>query len=602
MSAPVSGLVLAAGGSSSLGQPKQLLPYRGTILLDWVVRTVEAAASLDHVTVVLGGAAREVRVRVTLGRAQVVEDPDFGEGCSSPYQAGLAALDPTTAAVVVVLGDQPGVQTEDIDLLVGEWRRSGARIMATSYRGERGHPLLFSRELFGHLEELHGDKAAWKILDRHPDWVHDVTVDRPIPQDVDTWQDEVGLSCGGDIEVLVEPFRPDPAWQALRDALLSQRSATLAVGLEPPALVGRKMVVFEDGATTGSIDQELHSAIAKQARGLLLEGGTRKLVLAGPGEERSVFLEAFRPPPHLFLLGAAFAAPPLARMASEAGFHVTVVDPRAAFATRSRFPTADEVIVGWPNEVVETAELGPQSYIVMLLHDPKFDVPALLPALRSEAGYIGVMGSRRTHERRLDQLRERGFGDDALARLRAPIGVASRGKGAHGDRGFHPRGDARRQTWSRRPPSHQSGERYPPRGVQDRGRPPHSSLSRAITRSGRVEHVVPPLWIRVLLATRPSVRRSLQPACSARVRRVAEQSTAPQPRAARTHNPVSSDGPRAQSRSREPIFWPHRPTRHDLSRPPGCGDIRARPPDQSRPTDRGILLSRSQPCSRGQTE
>ena len=189
MSATVSGLVLAAGGSSRLGQPKQLLPYRGTILLDWVVRTVAAAESLDQMTVVLGGASREVRAQLTLGRARVVENPDFGEGCSSSYQAGLAALDPQAAAVVVVLGDQPGVQTEDIDLLVGEWRRTGATIMATSYRGERGHPLLFSRELFGHLEEMQGDKAAWKILDRHPDWVRDVTVDRPLPQDVDTWQD-----------------------------------------------------------------------------------------------------------------------------------------------------------------------------------------------------------------------------------------------------------------------------------------------------------------------------------------------------------------------------------------------------------------------------
>ena len=110
-------------------------------------------------------------------------------------------------------------------------------------------------------------------------------------------------------------------------------------------------------------------------------------------------------------------------MASEAGFHVTVVDPRSAFATRERFPTADEVIVGWPNEALEAAELGPHSYIVMLLHDEKFDVPALVPALRSEAGYIGVMGSRRTHERRIEQLREQGCDNDALARLRAPIGL-----------------------------------------------------------------------------------------------------------------------------------------------------------------------------------
>ena len=189
MSAPVHGLVLAAGSSSRLGQPKQLLPYRGTILVDWVVRTVEAASSLDHVTVVLGGASAEVRPRLTLGRARVVENADYEDGCSSSYQAGLAALDPRAEAVVVVLGDQPGVETEDIDRLVGEWRREGGRIMAVSYAGERGHPLLFSRELFGLLHELHGDKAAWKILDRHPEWIRDVPVDRPLPRDVDTWQD-----------------------------------------------------------------------------------------------------------------------------------------------------------------------------------------------------------------------------------------------------------------------------------------------------------------------------------------------------------------------------------------------------------------------------
>lgn len=234
---------------------------------------------------------------------------------------------------------------------------------------------------------------------------------------------EVGLSCGGEIEVLVEPFRSDAVWEALREALIGQRSAVLAVGLEPAEIAGRRMVVFEDGATTGSVEAGLDGAIAEQAGGLLSAGGTRRLALGEPGAERAVFLEAFRPPPHLFLLGAAFAAPPLARMASEAGFHVTVVDPRSAFATRERFPSVDKLIVGWPNEALEGADLGPHSYIVMLLHDEKFDVPALVPALRSEAGYIGVMGSRRTHERRLEQLRDEGCDDAALARLRAPIGL-----------------------------------------------------------------------------------------------------------------------------------------------------------------------------------
>ncbi len=234
---------------------------------------------------------------------------------------------------------------------------------------------------------------------------------------------EVGLSCGGEIEVLVEPFRPDAAWEGLRGALLGQRSAALAVGLEPEALTGRRMVVFEDGALAGGIGDELDGAIAGEARSLLLTGGTRRLGLAGPPGDCVVFLEAFRPPAHLFLLGAAFVASPLARMASEAGFRVTVIDPRAAFATRERFPSADDVVVGWPDEVLKRAALGTHSYVVMLLHDAKFDVPALLPVLASDARYVGVLGSRRTHERRLDQLRERGCSETALARLRAPIGL-----------------------------------------------------------------------------------------------------------------------------------------------------------------------------------
>ena len=234
---------------------------------------------------------------------------------------------------------------------------------------------------------------------------------------------EVGLSCGGEIEVLVEPFRPDGLWEVLRAALIAPRGAVLAVGLTPEAVTARRMVVLDDGTTEGSIREEIDDAIAREARSLLENGGSQRRAFPAPGGECAVFLEAFRPPAHLYLLGAAFVAPPLARMASEAGFRVTVVDPRAAFATRERFPSADEVVVGWPDEALGRAALGPHSYIVMLLHDEKFDVPALLPALASEACYIGVLGSRRTHARRLAELRGRGVGEAALARLRAPVGL-----------------------------------------------------------------------------------------------------------------------------------------------------------------------------------
>lgn len=233
----------------------------------------------------------------------------------------------------------------------------------------------------------------------------------------------VGLSCGGEIELLVEPFRPDPAWKVTRDAISEQRPVAVAVALGPPALIGRRLAVFPDGARTGALHQELDDEVAAIAQELLLEGGSRKLHLPWQGEEAAVFVEAFPPSPRLFLIGAAFAAQPLARMAGDVGFRVTVVDPRAAFATRERFPTADAVIVEWPDRVLERAELDVYSYVVMLLHDPKFDIPALVPALRSNARYIGVMGSRRTHERRMAALREQGLSDDDLARLHAPIGL-----------------------------------------------------------------------------------------------------------------------------------------------------------------------------------
>ena len=233
----------------------------------------------------------------------------------------------------------------------------------------------------------------------------------------------VGLSCGGEIEVLVEPFRPDPAWKVARDAISEQRPAALAVALGPPELIGRRLAVLANGTRTGALHQQLEDEVATIAQELLLDGGSRKLRLPWRGEEAAVFVEAFPPSPRLFLIGAALAAQPLARMAGDVGFRVTVVDPRAAFATRERFPTADAVIVEWPDRVLERAELDAYSYVVMLLHDPKFDIPALVPALRSNARYIGVMGSRKTHERRVAALREHGFSDDDLARLHAPIGL-----------------------------------------------------------------------------------------------------------------------------------------------------------------------------------
>jgi molybdenum cofactor cytidylyltransferase len=189
----VSGLVLAAGASTRLGQPKQLLPFGGTTLLGHVIAEARAAAALDEVIVVIGGAAAEVRERVDLGGVTVVENPEFGEGCSASYRTGLGAADPRAEAVAILLGDQPGVDRAVIDAVVEAWRGTRDRILLASYQGREGHPLIFARELFDRLVALHGDKAAWKIVDAHRDWIRTVALDRAHPRDVNTREDYAAL-------------------------------------------------------------------------------------------------------------------------------------------------------------------------------------------------------------------------------------------------------------------------------------------------------------------------------------------------------------------------------------------------------------------------
>lgn len=183
----VTGLVLAAGGSRRLGEPKQLLPYRSGTLLDHALDTARASG-FDQLIVALGGSAAEVRRRVDLSGAEAVENRDFGEGCSSSIAAGLGAVDPRADLIVLMLGDQPGVTPDTLrTLIAGSPERT---VMAAClYDDGRGHPLAFGRELYGDLRELHGDKAVWKLMDRVGDQVVDVRVAGPIPPDVDTRED-----------------------------------------------------------------------------------------------------------------------------------------------------------------------------------------------------------------------------------------------------------------------------------------------------------------------------------------------------------------------------------------------------------------------------
>jgi molybdenum cofactor cytidylyltransferase len=193
----ISGLVLGAGASQRLGPPKQLLPFRGTTMLGWVVDQAKRATGLDEIVVVLGRAANQVRERVDFGGARVVENPVFTEGCASSYRAGLAALNPESQAIMIILGDNPGIAPEIIDHFAAEWRSEEAPIALCSYDGRKGHPMIFARSMFDQLEGLHGDKAAWKLVDANSELVQEVHFDLPFPDDINTPADIERLTTTG---------------------------------------------------------------------------------------------------------------------------------------------------------------------------------------------------------------------------------------------------------------------------------------------------------------------------------------------------------------------------------------------------------------------
>lgn len=176
-----------------MGQPKQLLPYQGKTLLEWVAREVCRAALLDQVVVVLHPALATWAKERDWGRASLAVSEQPGEGCSASYRAGLDAVAARTEAVMVVLGDQPGISAAVIDRLAATWLERRAPLALVRYRGELGHPLLFGRELFGELTALRGDKAAWKLVDRLLGAALVVEVDAPYPRDIDTRVDYQAL-------------------------------------------------------------------------------------------------------------------------------------------------------------------------------------------------------------------------------------------------------------------------------------------------------------------------------------------------------------------------------------------------------------------------
>ena len=239
----------------------------------------------------------------------------------------------------------------------------------------------------------------------------------------------VGLTCGGTVHLFVEPFDWGDLYARLRDDLAAETPVALATVIDGPG-AGAKMLIRPDGETVGSLGPAgLNRVVERDARGELAAGrsGVRHYGENGEAREEavSVFVESFAPPPRMIVFGAVDFTAALVKVAKVLGYRVTVCDAREVFATARRFPTADEVVVSWPDRLLASvgAGLGPRDAVCVLTHDAKFDVPAIVAALATDVGYIGVMGSRRTHEDRTARLVEAGLTAADLARLRSPIGL-----------------------------------------------------------------------------------------------------------------------------------------------------------------------------------
>jgi xanthine dehydrogenase accessory factor len=218
-------------------------------------------------------------------------------------------------------------------------------------------------------------------------------------------------------------------YEDLRDAVRAGRPVALATVING-ANVGAHLLVDPEGRVVGTLGHpELDRVVARDTLGSLAAGRTEVRHYGPAGEARqeevSVFIETFAPPPKMVIFGAVDFTAALMRVAKFLGYHVTVCDARAVFATRQRFPLADEVVVDWPDRHLAKigATLGPRDAVCVLTHDAKFDVPAVVAALATDVGYIGAMGSRRTHDARIARLRDAGIGDDQLERVMAPIGL-----------------------------------------------------------------------------------------------------------------------------------------------------------------------------------
>jgi xanthine dehydrogenase accessory factor len=231
---------------------------------------------------------------------------------------------------------------------------------------------------------------------------------------------EVGLACGGSIDIFVKPLDIE-IFNALRSILMEEQSAVVVTVVRgPEEILGREILVKEDGSVIGTLNEKWDKRVLDLARETLEESESRRVML---NEDMEVFIEVILPPPTLIAVGGVHITIALMALAKTLGYRTVVVDPRSAFGNQERFPNVDRLIQRWPEEAFQEIPLTRSTAVAMLTHDPKLDDPALRIALPSQAFYVGALGSKTTQAKRRQRLLDDGLTEEQLNRLHGPIGL-----------------------------------------------------------------------------------------------------------------------------------------------------------------------------------
>ena len=314
-----------------------------------------------------------------------------------------------------------------------EWLSSGRRVVAATLVEVLGSaPLPLGATMWVHEDGgLEGSVTGGCVEGALAEEAHAVLAGRPPRVSTFGISDElagdVGLMCGGTVRIFVGEVDDTEPVRAALSAAQEGRAAVLATLLDGPS-AGRRMAIV-DGEVVGSLGAGdlLDSSVAREAAGLVAQGASmiRRYGDDGAvmGDDLRVFVHAFAPPPRMVIVGAIDFSAALAAMARELGYDVSICDPRTAFASSTRFSRAATVVTKWPDEHLPSLDLGPRDAVLVFSHDPKLDEPALIAALRTGAGYIGALGSRRTQAARRERLLAAGVSEADADRIVAPCGL-----------------------------------------------------------------------------------------------------------------------------------------------------------------------------------